>query len=243
MLVLTKNYLLNLPPLTIYLFLFICFNLRMALPSILRLAIGASNCTYFICKALISLCHLSIIAYLRVDFHYSLSQYPLFFDCLKGNSSLSSDKKLFLLRRYLRPLRKNAFNFEQDSFCSWIETLFPRNKTIIMGIKTILLYLNCFLLNLKCFSLHTITFLLRVECFLLGWKTFLLSLKCLWLESYTACLRENISCLSQKHFDQEIFYVCSSEKHLRRSQKHFVVSKIVFSLMMILFIQSKKVFI
>ena len=170
--------------LTVFLFLFTCFCLLMNFTLSSRLAIGASNRTYFICKVLIGFCHYSIIAHLRTFFHYSLSQYPLYFDCLKGNNSLSCDKKLFLFQHYLFPLWMETFCFEQERFISWKETLLPWREVISIAIKPILLYQKCILLyrklsllDAKCFLLHTKTFLVHTNPILLTVKSFLLPTK------------------------------------------------------------------
>ena len=124
----TENNSLNLQHLTVFLFLFTCFCLLMNFTLSSRLAIGASNRTHFICKALVSFCCQSIIALLRVFFHYSLSLYPLYFHCLKGNNSLSCDKKLFLLQHYLFPLW-------MESFIPWSETFSPLQNYFIKNLK------------------------------------------------------------------------------------------------------------
>jgi len=215
--------------LTIYLFLCICLRLLMSLTFASHSAIGASNRTYFICKALISFSHQSIIALLRAFFHYSLSLYPLYFHCLKGNNSLSLDKRLFLLQRYLSPFRSNTFCFEQECFISWKETLFPRNRTITIDVKAILLYRKyvllsskCLLLHIKSFLLHAETFLLRTNYILLAWKTFLLPMECLLLKTYIWCLKQTVFCLSYKYLGQKIFYIGSRKIHYIRSQKDFI---------------------
>ena len=76
------------------------------------------NCIYFICKALISFFHHSIIARQRTVFLCSLSLFPLFFNCLKSNSFLSNDKKLFLLQQY-------SFLFWRETFNPWNECFRP----------------------------------------------------------------------------------------------------------------------
>jgi len=194
-----------------------------------RPAMGASNRTYFICKALVSFCHQSTIAFLRVFFHYSLYQLPLYFDCLKGNNSLSKDKKLFLLQHYLFPFRSNTFCFEQDCSISRKETFFPRNRTITIDVKAILLYRKyvllsseCLLLHIKSFLLHAETFLLRTNYILLAWKTFLLPMECLLLKTYIWCLKQTAFCLSYKYFVQIIFYIGSRKIYYIRSQKDFI---------------------
>jgi len=208
----------------------------MSLPFASHPAMGASNRTYFICKALVSFCHQSIIAHLRAFFHYSLSLYPLFFDCLKRNSFLSNDKKLFLHQRYLPPFRNDTFCFEQDYFISWKETFFPRRGVISIAIKPILLYQKCILLYrnlsslaIKWFLLYTKTFLVRTHPILLAWKSFLLSTKCLSLKPYIACLSQTVFCLSKIHFVQVRFYFCSSRIHFASSKVHFIRNKIYFT--------------
>ena len=206
----------------------ICLRLLMSLTFASHSAIGASNRTYFICKALVSFCHLSIIALLRAFIHYSLYQFPLFFDYLKRNSFLSNDKKLFSHQRYLFQFRSNAFCFEQDSSISWKETFFPRNKIISIGAKTILLYNKCVLLSSKLVLLYIKNFLLHVKSsllctnyILLAQKALLLSIKCLLLKPYICCLIQTVFCLGYKHIGQMIFYFGSCEKYLLRHQIHF----------------------
>jgi hypothetical protein len=67
---LTEKNLLNLRHLTVCVFLFICLRLLMSLTFSSCPAMGASNRTYFIYKALISFCRHSIIAHLRAFIHY-----------------------------------------------------------------------------------------------------------------------------------------------------------------------------
>lgn len=235
--------------LTVCVFLFICLRLLMSLTVASRPAMGASNRTYFICKALIGFCHYSIIAHLRAFIHYSLSQYPLFFDCLKRNSFLSNDKKLFLLRHY-------SFQFRSVTIISWKENFFPRQEVISIAIKPILLYQKCILpyrelssLAVKCFLLHTKAFIVRTNPILLAWKSFLLYTKCLSLKPYIACLSQTVFCLSDTDFGQVVFCFCSSrihfaasEIHFTRIQKHVGASRKHFVGMIIFFGASKKYF-
>jgi len=183
-LVLTENILLNLSHLTTYLFWYICFCLRMATTFISCLTIGTINRTYFICKALVRFCHLSIIALLRTFIHYSLYQLPLFFDYLKKNSFLSNDKKLFLLQHYLFPLWMETFIPWKESFNPFQNCFIKNLKRIFPDIKTFSPYPKCFHKLMKTFCMlmktswrHIKTFCELKVAALPGTKTFLMLMK------------------------------------------------------------------
>ena len=137
--------------LTVFLFLFTCLRLLMILIIALCPTIGRFNCTYFTTKALISFDHCSIIALLRAFIHYSLYQLTLFSDYLKGNNSLSKDKKLFLLQHYLFP-------FWMESFIPWKETFNPFQNSFIKNLKGIFPAIKTFFPYPKCFCKPTKTF-------------------------------------------------------------------------------------
>lgn len=178
-----------------------------------RPAIGASNRTYLICKVLIGFCHYSIIAHLRTFFHYSLSQYPLYFDYLKGNNSLSCDKKLFLFQHYLFPLW-------MESFIPWSETFNPLQnyfiknlKGIFPDIKTFFSYPKCFCKLMKTFCMLMKTSWRLIKTFRMlkvayfPWtKTFLMLMKTFCSLMKTFSIRKAIPNPGRE-------YSCSIKKH------------------------------
>jgi hypothetical protein len=214
------------------------------------LTIGAINRTYFICKALISFFHHSIIAHLRTAIHCSLSLYPLFFDCLKRNSFLSIGKKLFLLQQYSFPFRKESF-IPWSETSSPIQNCFNKNpKRIFPDIKTSFPYPKSFFKLMKSFYklMKTSWRLIKTFCELkvayFPWtKTFLMLMKTFCSLMKTFQIRKTIfipgrecSCSIKKHS-------ISLKPPALSIQKVFIILNIPFGQGGELFVSIQKVFV
>jgi len=199
--------------LTICLFWYICFCLRMATTFISRLTIGATNRTCFIYRTFVALCQRYIIARERIIFHYSLSQFTLFFLYLKVNSFLSNDKKLFLFRHFSLPPWieslipwKETFNPLQNYFIKTMKRIFPDIKTSFPYPKNFFKLMKSFYKLIKTSWRLIKTFCELKVAYFPGTKTFLMLMKTFCSLMKTFSIRKAIPIRGREHS-------CSIKKH------------------------------